>query len=407
MTLVPDGWAQHTPHEIAGLGKGALVIGPFGSNLKTSDYRDEGVPLVFVKDIRAENFSRPRAYVSIAKAAELVAHEVQPGDILITKMGEPPGDVALYDSCVPGIITADCIRLRPVSGFDRRFLLHALRTPDVRRQVAEITTGAAQQKVSLDRFRTRVHISAPPLLKQQRIAAALDQVDALRAKRREAIALIGDLTQSIFLDIFGDPAAPDVAWERKTIGALGTVVTGNTPSRTDMSNYGEGIEWVKTDNIDPSGLYVAAALERLSEHGEKVARVVPAEAILVTCIAGSPASIGRSAMAGRRVAINQQINAFIPHDMLPRFALEQLRIGKRLIQEKSTGAMTGLVNKSRFSSIELIVPPLGIQMEFTERMKAMDRVHAAHVDYLAGLDELFESVQQRAFAGQLWDHEAA
>ncbi|MEU8505517.1 restriction endonuclease subunit S [Streptomyces brevispora] len=250
-------------------------------------------------------------------------------------------------------------------------------------------------------------VPLPPIATQKRIAAVLEQVDTLRAKRREAIALLDNLTQSIFLDTFGDPANLGVAWERKTIGALGTVVTGNTPSRTDMGNYGEGIEWVKTDNIDPSCLYVAPALERLSEHGEEIARVVPAEAILVTCIAGSPASIGRSAMTGRRVAINQQINAFISRDMLPRFALEQLRIGKRLIQAKSTGAMTGLVNKSQFSSIELIVPPLGMQKEFTERMESMDRVRAAHVDHLATLDELFESFQQRAFAGPPWQHEAA
>ena len=293
------------------------------------------------------------------------------------------------------------------SRVSRRYLYRWFTSPHVQETVRSFsrrTTNIA----NLDLKRCAdLAIPLPSLAEQERIAVVLDQVDVLRARRREAITLLDELVQSIFLHTFGDPAAPDVAWERKPIGALGTVVTGNTPSRTDMSNYGEGIEWVKTDNIDPPDLYVAAARERLSEHGEKIARVVPAEALLVTCIAGSPASIGRSAMAGRRVAINQQINAFIPRDMLPRFALEQLRIGKRLIQAKSTGAMTGLVNKSQFSSIELIVPPLGMQKGFTERVEAMDRVRAAHLAYLAGLDELFESVQQRAFAGQLWDHEAA
>jgi type I restriction enzyme S subunit len=194
---MPNDWKLYSTHEIAGLAKDALIIGPFGSNLKTSDYTDEGVPLVFVKDIRSEDFSHPRAYVSADKATELAAHQVLPGDILITKMGDPPGDVALYNSDVPGIITADCIRLRPTPEFSRRFLVHAFRTPGVRYQINSITTGAAQKKVSLDRFRTRVHIAAPSLEEQQRIARILDHVDDLRAKHRASLAQLNTLSASL------------------------------------------------------------------------------------------------------------------------------------------------------------------------------------------------------------------
>ncbi|OUC98949.1 restriction endonuclease subunit S [Streptomyces swartbergensis] len=246
----------------------------------------------------------------------------------------------------------------------------------------------------------------PSLTEQKRIAAVLDQVDTLRAKRREAIALLDDLAQSIFIDMFGDPASPNSSWDRKTIGELGAVVTGNTPSRARPENYGDGIEWIKTDNIRPPKLNPSQAAERLTAAGERVGRVVPAEAILVTCIAGSPESIGNSALAGRRVAINQQINAFIPEGPLPRFMLEQIRVGKVLIQRKSTGAMTGLVNKSQFSSISLLVPPVDRQQEFVRRVKCVDSERDRNVRHLAILDELFTSLQHRAFAGTLWEHEA-
>ncbi|MFE1825680.1 restriction endonuclease subunit S [Streptomyces yangpuensis] len=246
----------------------------------------------------------------------------------------------------------------------------------------------------------------PSLPEQKRIAAVLDQVDTLRGKRREAIALLDDLSQSIFIDMFGDPASLNSSWERKTIGELGAVVTGNTPSRAKPEHYGDGIEWIKTDNIRPPKLNPGQAAERLTAAGERVGRVVPAEAILVTCIAGSPESIGNSALAGRRVAINQQINAFIPEGPLPRFMLEQIRVGKALIQRKSTGAMTGLVNKSQFSSISLLVPPVDRQQEFVRRVECVDSERARNVQHLATLDELFTSLQHRAFSGTLWGHEA-
>lgn len=289
---------------------------------------------------------------------------------------------------------------------DARYLLRFLRQDWIRVEGELRMTGSGGQRRVPEAYFRNLMIPLPSIAEQKRIAAVLDQVDALRAKRRKAVNLLDDLSRSIFIDMFGDPASPNSSWDRKTIGELGAVITGNTPSRAKSENYGEGIEWIKTDNIRPPELNPGQAAERLTAAGERVGRVVPAEAILVTCIAGSPESIGNSALAGRRVAINQQINAFIPEGPLPRFMLEQIRAGKALIQRKSTGAMTGLVNKSQFSSISLLVPPMDRQQEFVRRVECVDRERARNVRHLATLDELFASLQNRAFSGTLWDHEA-
>ncbi|MFD7064932.1 restriction endonuclease subunit S [Streptomyces sp. NPDC059906] len=289
---------------------------------------------------------------------------------------------------------------------DGRYLLRFLRQDWVRVEGELRMTGSGGQRRVPEAYLRDLMIPLPSITKQRRIAAVLDQVDTLRAKRRDAIALLDALTRSLFFEMFGDPASSNSPWDRKMIGELGVVVTGNTPSRARSEYYGDGIEWIKTDNIRPTELNPSAAAERLSAAGESVGRVVPAEAILVTCIAGSPASIGNAALAGRRVAINQQINAFIPEGHLSRFMLEQIRVGKGLIQRKSTGAMTGLVNKSQFSSVTLLVPPMGRQQEFVHRVERVDSERARSVRQLATLDELFTSFQNRAFSGTLGDHEA-
>ena len=156
-----EGWAWATPIELASTDVHSLAIGPFGSNLKVSDYTEDGVPLVFVRNIRSAVFSGDGTkFVSVSKANELNAHSVDGGDILITKMGDPPGDACLYPVTSPrAIITADCVKFRLSHlGGDPRFFVYAINSPMVQPQIAAITKGVAQQKISLSRFS---HIQLP------------------------------------------------------------------------------------------------------------------------------------------------------------------------------------------------------------------------------------------------------
>ena len=106
-------------------------------------------------------------------------------------------------------------------------------------------------------------------------------------------------------------------------------------------------------------------------------------------------------MADREVAFNQQINAFVPKLVDPHFAYVQMIVGKRLIQEASTNGMKGMVSKSRFEKIQLMVPPLARQQIFATRVSAVESLNATHRAALTESDALFAALQHRAFAGEL------
>ncbi|MEU8767949.1 restriction endonuclease subunit S [Streptomyces griseus] len=411
MTVVPNGWMLYTPHDIAGLAKDALVIGPFGSNLKTIDYCDEGVPLVFVKDIRAEDFSRPRAYVSTAKAAELEAHQVLPGDILITKMGDPPGDVALYDSDVPGIITADCIRLRPTAGFDRRYLVHSLRTPNARRQIDAITTGAAQKKVSLDRFRTRLHISAPSLAEQKRIAAVLDQVETLRAKRREAIALLDNLAESIFFNVFGDLVA---VTKNVPLSSVANIASGITKGRKEPCGELQSVPYLAVANVQDRELNLSTVKEIFVSVTELERFKLRPEDLLLT-EGGDPDKLGRGTLWREELPVCIHQNHVFRVRVMDREEIDPVYLnwvmsssyGKSYFlrtAKQTTGIAS--INKTQLGAFPLPVSPIVRQREFRSRIERVQAHQQAHRAHLATLDELFTSLQHRAFSGTLWDHEA-
>lgn len=264
--------------------------------------------------------------------------------------------------------------------------------------VSQFLTGSTRAKLTKSGA-SRIPIPLPPIEEQRRIAAVLDAADALRAKRRQALAKLDTLTQAVFIEMFGDPVGGSA--QSRPLAEVAKVVTGNTPPRSDSANFGPGIEWIKSDNIHESG-FVESAAEQLSQTGEARARVAPIGSTLVVCIAGSPASIGRAGLLDRSAAFNQQINAVIPGpELLPEFAFSLLRVGKRLVQTASTNSMKGMVSKSALQAIEVMVPPLTAQVRFAERIGSVAAVRELLAQSSDELDTLFASLQQRAFRGEL------
>lgn len=196
---LPKGWFWVSPVQIEAPEDYALAIGPFGSNLKVSDYTEEGVPLIFVRHIRSGNFANDKPkFVSKEKANTLKAHSASAGDLLITKMGEPPGEARIYPArSLWAIITADCIKwtLSPILNGANYFEI-CVNSVVVSQQIKKITRGVAQQKVSLARFRS-LAIPLPPLEEQAEIVSRVeealskaDKVEAtLDAQARSARAL--------------------------------------------------------------------------------------------------------------------------------------------------------------------------------------------------------------------------
>ena len=192
----PKTWTNITLHEIAEATANSLAIGPFGSNLKVVDYRTAGIPLVFVREIRAEEFGDMETkFVSLKKADELKSHTVFPGDLLITKMGDPPGDTAVYPLERPtAVITADCIKLSPDEQISSStFLKYWLRARAVKDEILKETKGVAQQKLSLKRFRN-ITVPVPPVEEQKVILTHIEN-------HFRSIAEILSLSSSLYQDI--------------------------------------------------------------------------------------------------------------------------------------------------------------------------------------------------------------
>jgi type I restriction enzyme S subunit len=200
---IPKAWTVVRMVDLSADRKGSTTIGPFGSDLVAADYRLEGVPIVFVRDVKETGFEwNSETYISEKKAMRLRAHTVKSGEILATKMGLPPCISCLYPDWMPtGVITADMIRLSPdVANVDAFWLTTAINQDRVKRQVAAITAGVTRLKVTLADFRG-ILIAKPELGEQmlisQRLGAVQIKINAEIARvkklQRQKLGLMQDL----------------------------------------------------------------------------------------------------------------------------------------------------------------------------------------------------------------------
>ena len=204
-----QGWELVAVERLASGDPGGVIIGPFGSDLKVGDYQDEGHPVVFVRDIKAGRFEwSSSVYVSSAKFNQLAAHQVRAGDVLVTKMGLPPGIAAVYDAAMPiGVVTADVIRMTCDPGSCvPEYVAAAINSPHGHAQVAKLTEGATRPKVTLRGFRA-LTLRLPPITLQRRYANVVASVKRCRDRCARASAASDALFDSLAQRAFGGGVA--------------------------------------------------------------------------------------------------------------------------------------------------------------------------------------------------------
>ena len=272
------------------------------------------------------------------------------------------------------------------------YMWHQFRSKDWGRETNAAVKGKTLNKKSLG----SVEIVVPSIEVQLGVAAKLDRLLEQIEFARQEERLLDSLVKSQFVEMFGDPTN-GVAWPYKRLDEICTIATGNTPPRKDPSNYGDYIEWCKTDNITDAK-YLTTASEMLSEEGALRGRVVPAGSILMACIAGSVKSIGKVAVADRSVAFNQQINALIPSEMIDvEYLLWALRLSKDYLCSGVNMQLKGILNKTSLSAKSFCVPPLTLQREFASFVAEVDKSRFVVQRQIEKLQTLYDSLAQEYF----------
>jgi type I restriction enzyme S subunit len=425
MGELPNGWSLAPLGEVASDEANSFVDGPFGSDLKVSDYTEAGVRILQLQNLGDGDFvNKNKIYTSEAKARLIARCITRPGDIIIAKMAEPLARAVVVPP-VEGkfLIVADLMKLRVSANNDPIFVKNAINAPVFRREAERLSTGTTRTRISLSVLK-KIGFPTPPFQEQRKIAKILSTVDNLIEKTQTLIDKYQSIKQGMMHDLFtrgvdenghlrpSYEEAPHLymeselgwiprEWEVCSISALGEVVTGNTPSIADENNYGGRYMFVTPADITSDSHFVESTLRGLSEKGGSVSRIVPKESISTVCIGST---IGKMSILCSECATNQQINTLVPENMskskLYYYLMEQYLI-RQLRVEAGLQAVP-IVNKSTFSKMKIPVP--GKQKELdciNQRIDWNDRYLEKERHHLAKLKKIKAGLMQDLLTGRV------
>ena len=268
----------------------------------------------------------------------------------------------------------------------------------MRQQVLDITSGAAQKKVSLERFRHRVTVPVPPLDVQRRIASILDQADDLRAKRRRALSHLEGLTGSVFESRFGGQQ-----WRETTMGDACLKVTDGTHHSPKIT--AQGIPYVTAKHLTRRGLDFHANPWFISpeDHAPIYQRCDPRPGDVLYIKDG--ATTGRAAVNSYDFPFSMLSSLALlrpdPEQLLPEYLETWLNLPRT--KRRMTGAMSGAaitrLTLTKIKAVRIPIPPIDLQAEFREMHRALALQISRMERSLSKESELFASLQGRAFRG--------
>lgn len=362
----------------------------------------DGVNWIMISDATSKYITSTKK--RIIKEGMKKSREVKPGDFLLTNsmsFGRP------YIMQTSGCIHDGWLVLSPRAGVAHPdYFYHLLGSDVLYAEFERRAAGATVKNLNIELVKG-VEVLLPPLEEQRRIADVLDRADALRAKRRAALAQLDTLTQSIFLDLFGDPATNSKGWPISRVGDLGKIGTGSTPSRAVDINFGGEIPWVKTTEVNWG--VICDTSEKLTQEGLKSshAKLYPKES-LVVALYGQGKTRGKVAVLGVDATTNQACGVLQPSKTYDTsFLFQQLRLSYQRLRDLGRGGNQENLNLALLSNFKVVMPAIPLQREFAQRVACVESVKSVHTASLAELDSLFASLQHRAFRGELQRHRSA
>ena len=386
-----------------------------GINFKPDDVVSESTPGVVAcmrtKNVQAELDQSDVWFVGrqfVKRKEQMLSH----GDILISSanswnlVGKCCWIPDLpWESTFGGFVTV--LRANRNKAFPR-YLYHWFSSPNVQdfaRSFGRQTTNISNLDISRC---LKMPIPLPPLSEQKRIAEILDGAEALRSKRRAALALLDELTQSIFLDMFGDPVSNPKGWDdSRTLADVASIGSGITKGRR-TSEPVRAVPYLAVVNVQDKMLDLSV-VKTIEATEKEIDRYRLKKNDLLLTEGGDADKLGRGTLWNDELSECIHQNHIFrvrltTNDVAPLF-LNWLVGGQRgksyfLSQAKQT---TGIatINMTQLKAFPMLIPSRKLQDDFAKRILRIEDIRSSKMSSLNELDQLFASLQHRAFRGEL------
>ena len=327
-----------------------------------------------------------------------------PNDILFSvRAPVGPTNINNIDACIGRGLSA--LRCKE-DVLEMKYLLHYLRANE--NKISDLGTGSTFKAITISELK-KLQIPLPLLPQQQKISNILDAADALRQNDKALIAKYDELTQALFLEMFGDPVSNPKGWEKVELKKCTSKIgSGSTPRGGKETYLTEGIALIRSLNIYDNEFKYKNLAYISQEQADKLKNVIVESSDVLFNITG--ASVCRCSIVPDDVLparVNQHVSILRPlKEKLSSSFLSHLLISENVkIKLLGVGSFGGAVmeaiTKEQLEKIEVILPSIDLQNQFAERVALIEEQKAIAQKSLEHSESLFNSLLQKAFKGEL------
>ena len=379
-----------------------------GAPQKETHFSVEGFP--FIRAGHLEELLKGKSELDLPKVNEETARQhklklYKPGTIVFAKSGMSATKGRIYKLQNTCYIVNHLAALELNDSVSPDFIMYALRAYSPVKLINDLSYPSISQ-CAIEKHK----IPLPSLLSDQiRIATILSKAEALLSQRKESLRLLDELLKSTFLEMCGDPVRNEKGWKKKKLGEIiqefkyGTnVISVDKPSENTIAIL--RIPNIINESITYEGLKYSILEEREKER----VRLKKGDLLFVRSN-GNPNYIGRCAVFNDDIVCGYAsylIRARLREGVLitPFFLKAILsfpRYRNVIVSKAKKTAGNYNINIESLKSLIIIAPPPKLQTQFTRIVEKVEALKAHYQDSLKKLENLYGSLSQRAFKGEL------
>lgn len=391
--------------------KWSFIGGPFGSNLKSSDYVTDGIRIIQLQNIGdAEFIDDYKIFTSEEKADELLSCNIYPGDIILSKMGDPVGRACLIPKIhTRYIMCSDGIRLVVDEQRFSKYFVYSLINSSVFRALVEKTaTGSTRKRIGLDDLKN-LPIVVPQIREQKKIADCLSSIDDFITAQTQKLTALKAHKRGLMQQLF--PAEGETVpklrfpefweakeWEETTLIQLAKFRRGSFPQPYGLPEWYDdvnGMPFIQVFDVGDDLRLKPKTKSKISKLASEQSVFIPKGTVIIT-IQGS---IGRVAITQYDAYIDRTLLLFEEffRPIEKTFFAYVLQLLFEIEKQNAPGGIIKTITKEVLSEFKIKIPPIDEQEKIAGCFLSIDKLITAQSKKLDTLKVHKKGLMQQLF----------
>jgi type I restriction enzyme, S subunit len=372
-----------------------VTSGGTPSRKKQEYYKNGTIPWVKTGDLKGKYANEPKEYITELALANSSAKIFPKNTVLLAMYGATIGACSILK--IAAATNQACGAILPSEKCDHVYLYYYLKS--INKELISKGVGGAQPNISGGIIKS-TKIPLPPLDQQKKIAAILDAADDYRQKTKALIEKYDELTQSLFLDMFGDPVTNPKGWKVVKFSDVGKLDRGKSKHRPrNAPELLGGIHpLIQTGNLANCGVYLKEYTSTYSDIGLAQSKKWPSGTLCITIAA----NIAKTGILSFDACFPDSVVGFIPNQKTNNlYTLFWLSFLQKILEETAPESAQKNINLGILRALDFPLPKIELQNQFAEKVQAIEAQKEQAQASLAMAEDLFNSLLQKAFKGEL------